>query len=59
MFYMLKENIANAFLAETTKNLPVGGQDLFMTHCHEEDTHHGEMWKVVEMTSDGIWACVR
>lgn len=35
MFYMHKENITNAFLAETTKNLPVGGQDLFMTHCHE------------------------
>lgn len=37
MYYMLKENIANAFLAETTKNPPVGKQDLFMARCRERE----------------------
>lgn len=37
MHYMLKENIANAFLAETTKNPPVGKQDLFMARCRERE----------------------
>ena len=41
---MLKENIVNVLLAETTKNPPVGEQGGFMTHCSEgECTAWGTM----------------
>ena len=57
MYYMLKENIANAFLAETTKNPPVGKQDLFMAHCRERE--HTPWGTVEGGRNDRIGACVR
>ena len=48
---MLKDNIVNALLGETTKNPPVGKQDGFMTHCNERERTPWGTVKVLEMTS--------
>lgn len=54
--------LVSALPSETTRSTLVVEHDGFMTHCREEDTHHGEPWGHLSKRVPGrmhrIWALV-